>query len=89
MDKVTILFHRNMQFKNGEYGDKLLIVLNTPQDNEPYLCCKTTSKQKYGINKDGCCSNKNIFVLGEGYDWFTKRTYVQFHELYEIEKTGL
>lgn len=85
MNKGTILFHRDFQFHNGQSGEKLIIVLNTPKDKEPYLCCKTTSKQKFNIDKEGCHSQKNIYVINPNYDWFKMKTWVQFHELYEFE----
>ena len=85
MNKGTILFHRDFQFHNGQSGEKLIIVLNTPKDNEPYLCCKTTSKQKFGIEREGCHSQKNIYVITPNFDWFKMKTWVQFHELYEVE----
>lgn len=85
MDKGTILFHRDFQFHNGQSGEKLIIVLNTPKDNEPYLCCKTTSKPKFNIDKEGCHSQKNIYVINPNFDWFKIKTWVQFHELYEFE----
>ena len=86
MNKGTILFHRDFQFHNGQSGEKLIIVLNTPQDNEPYLCCKTTSKPKFNIDKEGCHSQKNIYVINPNYDWFKMKTWVQFYELYEFER---
>jgi len=84
MDKGTILFHRALEFKDGETGKKLLIILNTPQNSEPFLCCKTTSRQKYGLDKEGCHSNKNIYVLNPVKNCFQIRTWVQFHEIYEF-----
>ncbi len=85
MNKGTILFHRDFQFLNGQSGEKLIIVLNTPKDKEPYLCCKTTSKQKFNIDKEGCHSQQNIYVINPNFDWFRMKTWVQFHELYEFE----
>lgn len=85
MDKGTILFHRALEFKDGETGRKLLIVLNTPQDSEPFLCCKTTSKQKYGLDREGCHSSKNIYVLNPLPNCFSLKTWVQFHEIYEFD----
>lgn len=87
MDKGTIIYHRVFQFHNGEIGQKLLIILNTPNINkqEPYICCKTTSQQKYGIDKEGCHSQSNIYVLNANSDWFKDKTWVQFHELYEFD----
>ena len=85
MDRGTILYHRAFQFKDGEIGQKLLIVLNTPQNDAPYLCCKTTSKIKYGIEKEGCHSSKNIYVLNPVAQCFKEKTRVQFHEIYEFD----
>ncbi|HBE40305.1 MAG TPA: hypothetical protein DDW27_03730 [Bacteroidales bacterium] len=85
MNKGAILFHRDFQFHNGQSGEKLIIVLNTPKDKEPYLCCKTTSKQKFNIDKEGCHSPKNVYVINSTIDWFKVKTWVQFHELYEFE----
>lgn len=85
MNKGTILFHKDFQFHDGQSGDKLIIVLNTPKKKEPYLCCKTTSKQKFDIDKEGCHSHKNIYVIASHTDWFKVKTWVQFHELYEFE----
>ncbi|MEO5361021.1 MAG: hypothetical protein H7843_11340 [Nitrospirota bacterium] len=84
MDRGTVLFHRDFQFKDGEYGNKLIIILNDVGADKPYLCCKTTSKPKYGIEKEGCYSDKNIFVLSNLSSSFHQKTYVQFHELYEL-----
>ncbi len=84
MNKGTILYHTAFQFKDGQIGQKLLIVLNTPQNNDPYLCCKTTSKQKYGLDKEGCHSNKNIYVLNPIANCFPAKTWVQFHEIFEF-----
>lgn len=86
MNKGKILYHQAFQFQNGQYGKKLLITLNNPQNNEPYLCCKTTSKQQFNIDKEGCHYNKNIYVLNANTDWFKEKTWVQFHELYEIDR---
>ena len=85
MHKGTILYHQAFQFQNGEVSKKLLIILNAPQKDEPYLCCKTTSKQKYNIDREGCHSSKNIYVINPNTDWFKEKTWVQFHELYEFE----
>lgn len=85
MHKGTIFYHKAFQFQNGEIGKKLLIILNMPQKDEPYLCCKTTSKQQFNIDKEGCHSNKNIYVLNPNTDWFKEKTWIQFHELYEFE----
>lgn len=84
MQKGTVLYHKTFHFTNGETGRKLLIILNTPQKKDPYLCCKTTSKQKYNIDKEGCHNNKNIYVISPNIDLFKEKTWVQFHEIFEF-----
>lgn len=71
MDKGTVLFHTKFLFSDGETGQKLIIILNTPKSREPYLICRTTSHQKYGINKQGCYSDKNIYYLDAKFDFFS------------------
>jgi len=85
MDKGTILYHSAFRFKDGETGRKLLIILNTPQNDVPYLCCKTTSQPKWGLEREGCYNNKNIYVLNPIQNCFSLKTRVQFHELYEFD----
>lgn len=84
----SILYHVSFQFKNGETGQKLLIVLNTPKKNQSYLCCKTTSQPKYP-DTEGCHSERNFYVLNANTDSFPEKTWVQFHELYEFDVPGL
>lgn len=89
MDKGTILFHREFSFRNGESGKKLLIVLNAPSENQPYLVCKTTSKEKFNIQTEGCHSDRNIYLLNANTDWFTERIWIQFHDLYPLSAPEL
>lgn len=84
MKRGTVLFHRDFIFKDGESGEKYLIILNDPSGDEPYLCCKTTSKSKYDITQEGCHPHKNIYLLKAKKDCFPYNTWIQFHELYEL-----
>lgn len=90
MKKGTILFHPRFKFKDGEIGEKLLIILNTPENNNiPLLVCKTTSIEKYGITNQGCHSQSNIYYIDADFDFFKKNTWIQFHEIYELNKVSL
>lgn len=89
MNKGTIFFHKKFKFKDGGVGEKLLIVLNEPKKNESYLFCKTTSRSKFNLEHQGCYSDKNIYILNADHDSFQKKTWVQFHELYEANATDL
>ena len=87
MRKGTILYHRKFEFLDDQLGEKLLIILNSPNmsKNQPYLCCKTTSKQKFNIVNEGCHSQFNIYVLNANTEWFSKKTYIQFHNVFEFK----
>lgn len=77
MTRGTVLFHEKFKFPDGEYGEKLLVVLNTPTKDEPYLVCKTTSHCKYCITKEGCHSDKGIYHIKAKRDGFLDDTWIQ------------
>lgn len=62
MSKGNIFHFPDFVFHDGAHGDKLMVVLNEPQENEPYLMCKTTSQTRYGITTEGCRSDLSLFV---------------------------
>jgi hypothetical protein len=76
MKKGTVFFHNHFEFKDGDYGEKLIIVLNNMQGDDPFLCCKTTSKIKYSLENEGCYFQKNIHVIDKPP--FNEKTWVQF-----------
>ena len=41
-----ILFDTKFTFKDNEIGEKLIVLLNYPGKEEPFLFCRTTSKEK-------------------------------------------
>lgn len=89
MIRGTVLFHENFKFPDGEYGEKLLIILNTPTNSEPYLVCKTTSKCQYLIMKEGCHSEKGIYHIKANKDGFKLDTWVQLNPIIELKKEEL
>ncbi len=89
MTRGSVLFHREFKFSDGECGEKLLIILNTPANNEPYLVCKTTSKCKYFITKEGCHSEKGIYHIKANRDGFPIDTWVQLNEIFELTREEL
>ena len=88
MRKGTILFHPNFEFTNGEIGRKYLIVLNTPdiRKSEPFLFCKTTSQTQNKPKTPGCHAEKNLYCIEANSDFFPKRTWVQFFEIFEASQ---
>ncbi len=63
MKAGDVFYFINFKFKDGSTANKILIILNTPQDNEPYLVCLTTSVQKKWRTKELGCHLKIIIIL--------------------------
>jgi hypothetical protein len=90
LEKGTILFHERFRFKNGELGEKILIVLNNPvPKTEPYLICRVTSQEKNKPKTFGCHENLSLFFLPPGQDFFEKDTWIQLHEIFPFEASTL
>jgi hypothetical protein len=90
MEKGTILFHEEFRFTNGEFGEKLLIILNTPDPNvEPYLLCRVTSKENKKPKKFGCQEDISVFFLPANHDFFERDTWIQLYEVFPFDATTL
>lgn len=76
--KAGDIFHHNeYQFPDGSSGLKLLILLNTPSQEEPYLFCETTSQQQFRSRNFGCNPYKEYFFIPEDRDWFNRETWIK------------
>lgn len=84
----TVLHHSSLQFQDGTTAAKFLVVLNSPRPPANYLCCKTTSRQKNRPGSPGCHSRYNLFVV-DPCSCFRSRTWIQFHEFYEVSVNDL
>ena len=75
-------------FKDGEIGNKCLVLLNSPINNDRYVFCRTTSRQKNKTMKEYCQEDRLFFFLRAGKGHFPENTWLQFYELYsfKIEK---
>lgn len=79
-----IFFCPRFPFKDKTEGIKYLVLLNSPQEIEPYIFCKTTSQQKNKPLKEFCQPDRTLFLLKENVDYFPKNTWLQFYELYGL-----
>lgn len=81
----------NFQFSDGSTAPKkLLIILNTPQDDEPYLVCLTTSVPKSWRTKElGCHSESNYYFVDSNQDNFDADTWIVFEKIYELDVAKL
>lgn len=80
----AIYHHRNMTFYDGGSAPKYLILLNTPDKNDPYLFVKTTSRQKYRPNQLGCIAKHTCFLIKGKSSFFKEDTWVLLHERYQF-----
>ena len=72
MKKGTVFLHKNYQFPDGGIADKFFIIINNPDRNDPFLTCKTTSKQDSRPDQVGCHHERNTYVIREKEDFFPK-----------------
>lgn len=79
----TIFHHPKFEYSDGVIGNKLIILLNTPTKDEPYLFLKTTSKQKSKLSIPGCIKSHSLFFI-EGGKVFPLDTWVQLDEVYPM-----
>jgi hypothetical protein len=89
MERGTILFHNNFEFSDETRGEKQLLLLNTPKNDEPYLLIKTTSQvdkwksyYKTTILK-GCNYRLLLFLITpDDKAFFSKPTLLQFDDIF-------
>lgn len=81
-----VLYHRNFIFTDGDTGNKLVIVLNTGDNDETSLVLKTTSQSaRYPYTTPGCNSGKCVFcIITECEQGFRDDTYIQMDNIYPI-----
>ncbi len=96
MERGTILFHTRFQFRNGTIGEKLLVVLNTPKSDEPYLLIRATSQVEkwssyYKQTIQRGCNYRLLlfFITPEDKTFFEKPTLLQFDEIYPLTREQL
>ena len=90
MEKGTILFHEKFRFVDGELGEKLLIILNTPDPKvESYLLCRVTSQEKNKPKIFGCQEDLSLFFLPANHDFFEKDTWIQLYEIFPFDAAAL
>ena len=81
------------QFHDGEVGNKLLILLNTPNKNEDYIFVKTTSKEKNRSKKSGCHKHPNYeqgeFFLQKDSACLDQPTWIIVSEIYPILRESI
>ena len=82
-----ILFDTKFTFKDNEIGEKLIVLLNYPGKKEPFLFCRTTSKEKppYQIKKPKGCQNDSYYFFINACNFFPEDTWLLLYEIYEYD----
>ncbi|MBU4350322.1 hypothetical protein KJ830_03965 [bacterium] len=86
-----ILYDTKFVFKDNEIGEKLIVLLNNPRGNEPFLFCRTTSIEKppYQIKiPSGCQKNSQYFFINTCI-FFPKDTWLLLRDIYEYDKARI
>lgn len=90
MKAGDVFYFINFKFDDGSARNKLLIILNTPVEDEPYLVCLTTSQpKKWRLNKPGCYSEQNYYFVDSRQENFDKDTWIVFERIYSVDKVRL
>ena len=83
--KGEILYVENFVFGDGGRSPKIVLVLNEPKPDDPYLLILTTSQKGRKEDREGCHSKDFYYVLRKGIDWFDEPlTWVMFDDIKEM-----
>jgi hypothetical protein len=85
MAKGEVYRHSQFEFHDGQVGEKLIVVLNDPASNEPYIVARTTSNLRHKTYSQGCNQKFGVFfVMGKSEGAFPLDTLIQLVETYEF-----
>jgi hypothetical protein len=82
-----ILLDKKFKFRDNEIGEKLIVLLNNPRKNEPYLFCRTTSRERppYQIKTPkGCQKNSQYFFI-TACSFFPEDTWFLLYDIHEYD----
>ena len=82
-----ILFDTKFEFKDNKIGEKLIVLLNNPRENEPYLFCRTTSRERppYQIKTPKGCQKGSYYFFINACNFFLEDTWLLLYEIYEYD----
>jgi len=90
MKAGDVFYFIKFKFDDGSTQNKLLIILNTPQNDEPYLVCLTTSQHKKWRKKElGCHAEANYYFVDANQDNFDADTWIVFEKVYTLDVARL
>ena len=90
MARGAVYYHPQFRFHDNTIGEKRFVILNDPDDDEPYLVAKTTTNLRNRIYAQGCNPQQAVFfVPGQSEPALPLNTLIQLFEFFEFTKTDL
>ena len=80
----TVFLYYSFNFADGFSKDKYFIILNDPGPNDPIVTCIITSQQDNRPDQQGCHHTHNLYVLNDDFDYFPKKTWIQFYRIFKF-----
>ena len=83
----SIFVAENFIFSDGTKGKKLLVLLNNPASNDPYLLVKTTSQKHSKPDNPGCIENYHqVYFVRSNSPFFKKDTWIQLDDCFPFSQ---
>jgi hypothetical protein len=86
----SIFIAKKFKYSDGSTGKKLLVLLNNPYKNTPYVVVKTTSKQHSKPSTPGCIASyhKAYYIPGK-QDFFEISTWIQLDDYFLFDQNHI
>ncbi|MFP3982778.1 MAG: hypothetical protein ACLFV2_03705 [Desulfurivibrionaceae bacterium] len=82
----AVFVAEKFRFSNGAEAKKLLVLLNNPNQGDPYFFVKTTSKQHRKPREIGCIGDYHqVYFVKAKSDFFEIDTWIQLDDYFPFE----
>ena len=86
----SIFVAENFIFTDGTKGRKILVLLNNPASNDPYLLVKTTSQKHSKPDTLGCIeSYHKVYFIQANSPFFKKDTWIQLDDYFQFSQKNI
>ena len=80
----------NFKYSDGTTGRKLLVLLNNPSSEDPYLFIKTTSQKHSKPDTPGCIDTfHKVYFVPANCAFFQKNTWIQLDDYFLFTQQSL
>lgn len=83
----AIFFNKKQVFSDGTSKEKLLVLLNNPEENDPHLFVQTTSQRKDKPLSPGCIEKRGLFFIPGSSTFFEKDTWLELYSFQEFDSS--